>query len=639
VKSTDSLYNIGKVKISDISSKKNYLRTLIVLGVVFGDIGTSPLYAFRECFSYKYGIEATQQNILGILSLIFWSLIIVISLKYTIYVMRADNEGEGGILALLALLISSKKVNRKFTWIIFALGIIGAALFYGDAMLTPAISVLSAVEGLEVASPAFGGYVIPTTLAILILFFFFQSRGTAHIGVFFGPIMLVWFLTLFVLGIVWVVKAPNVLYSLNPQYAVEFFINNKSPGFFVLGAVFLVVTGGEALYADMGHFGKIPIRMAWFILVLPSLLLNYFGQGALLLATPEAVGNSFYQLVPVWGLYPLIVLATVATIIASQAVVSGAFSLTSQALQLDLLPRVRIIHTSSEEIGQVYIPIVNWVMLAGAVFLVLNFHSSGNLASAYGVAIAILMIITTMLMYLCAILIWNWNTLVALALTVCLLVVDSAFFGANIVKLDQGGWFPFLIGAIVSIIIITWSGGRAQIEKKFRKDELSFETFLADTNLKSFPRVSGTAVYMTKNPGGVPNIMLHNIKHNKVLHKRVIILNLHSEHVPRVPWAKKLEVEEIAKNFFRVIAHYGFMETPNVIFLLKRLKEQHGIKYNLDDTTFFLGRTTTIIRKAKGIAGLKKKLFSFLLHNMQPATVYYKIPSNRVIEIGMQVDI
>jgi KUP system potassium uptake protein len=611
---------------------------LIALGIVFGDIGTSPLYAFRECFSSKYGLLLSHDNILGILSLIFWSLIIVISLKYATYVMRADNDGEGGVLALLALLISTDGALKRFSKLVFGLGIFGAALFYGDAMLTPAISVLSAVEGLKIASPLFYEYVIPIALGILICFFFYQSKGTGRVGSLFGPIMLVWFFTLAVLGVVWIVKRPEVAEALNPLYAAEFFITNKYHGFFALGAVFLVVTGGEALYADMGHFGGFPIKLAWFALVLPSLLLNYFGQGALLLARPEAVENSFYLLVPSWGLYPLIVLATMATIIASQAVISGAFSLTAQALQLDFLPRVRVIYTSPEQMGQIYIPFVNWLMFLGTIFLVLVFRSSGNLANAYGAAIVTLMVITTLLMYVCAVSIWKWNVLLALLITIFFLIGDLAFFGANIVKISQGGWFPFTVAIAVYFIVITWTRGRRALAEEFRKEEISFDMFLSDPGLNSVPRVPGTAIYMSKNPNGVPRTMLHNFKHNKVFHERMIILTIYTEGVPRVPWPKKFEVEKLAHGFIRMIANYGFMETPDISHMVRHLKD-HGIDCSVEEITFFLGRETIIVRDPSGLSGLRKQLFAFLSQNMLPATSHFNVPPNRVVEIGLRVQI
>ena len=619
-------------------SSKNFVLALIALGIVFGDIGTSPLYAFRECFSYKYGLDVVHENVLGILSLIFWSLIIVISLKYAIYVMRADNDGEGGVLALLALLISRNGVIKKFSRIVFGLGIFGAALFYGDAMLTPAISVLSAVEGLKVASPLFHEYVIPITLVILVCFFFYQSRGTGRVGALFGPVMLLWFFTIAVLGIAWIIKHPEVSASLNPLYAVKFFAANKFHGFFVLGAVFLVVTGGEALYADMGHFGGFPIKLAWFALVLPSLLLNYFGQGALLLARPEAAENSFYLLAPSWGLYPLIVLATMATVIASQAVISGAFSLTSQALQLDFLPRVKVIYTSPEQMGQIYIPFVNWMMFFGTIFLVLLFRSSGNLASAYGAAIVTLMVITTLLMYVCSVSIWKWNAVAALTVTFCLLIADLAFFGANIIKINQGGWFPFLIAIVVYLVVFTWTRGRRALAEEFRKEEISFDLFLADPALKSVPRVPGTAIYMSKNPNGVPRTMLHNFKHNKVFHERMIILTIYTQGVPRVPWPNKFKVEVLAHNFIRVIANYGFMETPDISHVVEHLKD-HGIDCRVEEITFFLGRETIVVRDPSGITGLRKQLFAFLSQNMLPATSHFNVPPNRVIEIGLRIQI
>lgn len=553
--------------------------------------------------------------------------------------MRADNEGEGGILALLALLISSNSMVKKSGGFVFGLGIFGAALFYGDAMLTPAISVLSAIEGLKVASPAFDDYVIPATLIILACFFFVQNRGTGGVGSLFGPVMLVWFSVLAVLGIVWIIQAPEVLRALNPVYAAEFFVNNGFPGFFVLGAVFLVVTGGEALYADIGHFGGFPIKLAWFALVLPSLVLNYFGQGALLLTNPVALDNSFYMLAPEWGLYPLIILACIATIIASQAVVSGAFSLTSQALQLDFLPRVKVVHTSSKEIGQIYIPFINWVMFLGTVFLVLVFRSSGNLAGAYGVAIATLMIITTLLMYICSVSIWKWSAYIAVPLTVVLLIVDTAFFGANIIKLNEGGWFPFLIAIAAYTIILTWTRGRMQISKRFQRDELPFDKFLSDVNLKSTHRVPGTAVYMAKNPYGVPRTMLHNYKHNKVFHERIIILVLDTKGVPRIPRDKRIEVEKITSDIIRVTAHYGFMETPDVMPVVFKQLEDYGIDCKVEETTFFLGRETIVLQKAKGIAGLKKRLYAFLARNREPVTTRFNIPPNRVVEIGLQIEI
>lgn len=579
-----------------------------------------------------------HDNVLGILSLIFWSLIVVISLKYTVYVMRADNDGEGGVLALLALLISRSRDIKKFNRLVFGLGIFGAALFYGDAMLTPAISVISAVEGLRVASPVFHEYVIPITLAILTALFFYQSRGTGRVGSLFGPVMLAWFFALAVLGGVWIIKRPEVLAALNPLYGVEFFMINKIHGFLVLGAVFLVVTGGEALYADMGHFGGFPIKLAWFALVLPSLVLNYFGQGALLLARPEAVENSFYLLAPSWGLYPLIVLSTMATIIASQAVISGAFSLTAQALQLDFLPRVKVIYTSPEQMGQIYVPFVNWLMFLGTVFLVLVFRSSGNLASAYGAAIVTLMVITTLLMYVCSVSIWKWPVFLAVAVTACLLIVDLAFFGANIIKIGQGGWFPFLIAIVVYLVVITWTRGRRALAEEFRKEEISFDLFLSDPALKSVPRVPGTAIYMSKNPEGVPRTMLHNFKHNKVFHERIIILTIYTEGVPRVPWPKKFRVEELAHNFIRVIASYGFMETPDISHVIRHLKDQ-GIECRVEDITFFLGRETIVVRDPRGITGLKKQLFAFLSQNMLPATSHFNVPPNRVVEIGLRIQI
>jgi KUP system potassium uptake protein len=617
---------------------KNSLLALVALGIVFGDIGTSPLYAFKECFSLRYGIEPFHENVLGILSLVFWSLMIVISLKYAAYVMRADNQGEGGILSLLALLLPHYGREKKISRFVFGLGIFGAALFYGDAMLTPAISVLSAVEGLRIASPVFHDYVIPITLVILFCFFLYQSRGTGRVGALFGPVMLVWFLTLAVLGISWIIKVPSVLESINPLYAVNFFLDNEAKGFLVLGAVFLVVTGGEALYADMGHFGKFPIRLAWFGIVLPALLINYFGQGALVLSRPEAVENSFFLLVPEWGLYPLIVMATIATVVASQAVISGAFSLTSQALQLDLLPRVNVVHTSPELMGQIYVPFVNWAMLAGTVALVLLFRSTDNLVAAYGVAIATLMVITTLLMFICSVSVWKWRIWAAVLLTAFILAVDLIYFGANVIKLDQGGWFPYLVAIVVYFIIITWVKGRRLVQEEFRKEEIPFSIFLSDPMLKDVPRVPGTAVYMSKNPYGVPRTLLHNFKHNKIFHERIIILTLYTEAVPRVYGADKMKVEDLGHNFIRVIANYGFLERPDIFHVLEHLRDL-GIECKINELTFVLGRETIIVRRGRGLDKIKKRLFAFLSRNMLPATHYFNVPPNRVIEIGLQIEI
>jgi KUP system potassium uptake protein len=624
---------------SDSRPERMYPLALGSLGVVFGDIGTSPLYALRQCFSQDYGIMISPENVLGVLSLIFWALMIIISFKYVSFVMRADNNGEGGILALLALVVA-KKGNRnsvRYRRVLLSIGIFGAALLYGDGMITPAISVLSAVEGLKIATPVFDHYVIPFTIVILCALFLFQRRGTGSVGAIFGPIMLLWFCTLAVLGARWVLVVPEVLVSINPIYAVDFFMRNRATGFFVLGAVFLVVTGGEALYADMGHFGKRPIRMGWFAIVLPALLINYFGQGALLLQSPEALRNPFYYLAPPWGFYPLMCLATAATVIASQAVISGAYSLTRQAMQLGYVPRLEIRHSSPEEIGQVYVPWVNWVLLIGTIGLVVGFGSSANLAGAYGVAVVTTMVLTTILAFACMHICWGWSIVSAAALAVCLLAVDLSFFTANIPKIGQGAWVPLAIAALVYILFTTWKRGRTLLRERFRREQISVDVLLKDLAEHPPIRTPGTAVFMDSNPSGIPRTLVHNLKHNHVLHERVILLTIINEEVPRIPWPEKLEIHELAPDLFRIIAHCGFMETPNVPAIL-HYAERDGLEYKPMETTFFLGRETLVLSRSRGMTYWHRRLFAVLSRNAQQATLHYGIPPNRAIEIGAQVE-
>jgi KUP system potassium uptake protein len=619
------------------SDRTRALAAVGALGVVFGDIGTSPLYALRQCFSTEYGIAINQENVLGVLSLIFWALMIVISFKYVAFVMRADNHGEGGILALLALVVAKQRNRVRYRRLLLGIGIFGAALLYGDGMITPAISVLSAVEGLKIATPIFDRYVIPLAIVILCALFLFQRRGTGAVGAIFGPLILLWFCVLAVLGARWIVVVPEVLASINPLYAIDFFMKNRLTGLFVLGAVFLVVTGGEALYADMGHFGKKPIRMGWFAVVLPALLLNYFGQGALLLQRPEALKNPFYYLAPPWGFYPLVCLATAATVIASQAVIAGAYSLTRQAMQLGYVPRLEIRHSSPEEIGQVYVPWVNWVLLIGTVGLVVGFGSSSNLAGAYGVAVVTTMVLTTILAFACMRICWGWSMLKAAALAVCLLAVDLAFFASNIPKIGQGAWVPLVIAAIVYILFTTWKRGRTLLRERFRKEQISVEVLLKDLTKHPPMRTPGTAVFMDSNPSGIPRTLLHNLKHNHVLHERVILLTVITEEVPRIPWPEKLEIQELAPNFFRIMAHYGFMETPNVPAIL-RYVERDGLEYKPMETTFFLGRETLVLSRSRGMNYWRKLLFGLLSRNAQQASLHFGIPPNRAIEIGAQVE-
>lgn len=621
--------------------------SLGALGVVYGDIATSPLYALRECFFGDYAIDPTPANVLGVLSLILWALILVISIKYLGFILRADNNGEGGIIALLSLVhpehrssrASAGPAPRRRRMVLVLTGLFGAALLYGDGMITPAISVLSAVEGLEVATPVFEPYILPITIAILIGLFLFQRRGTGGIGAVFGPITLFWLLALALLGLASIIRAPAILGAVNPMHAAEFFARNGSTGFLVLGAVFLVVTGGEALYADMGHFGARAIRASWFAAVLPALLLNYFGQGALLLTDPNAAHNPFYRLAPGWAIVPLVVLATAATIIASQAVISGAFSLTRQAIQLGYSPRLQIEHTSATEIGQIYMPNVNWVLMLAAIGLVIGFRSSGDLAAAYGVAVSTDMVITTLIFAVVAWEMWGWRRWLVGALTAAFLVVDLSFFGANIVKVAAGGWFPILIAAIVFTLMSTWRRGRQILAQRLRQGVLPFDQFLESIRQDPPVRVPGTAIFMMGNPDGTPPTLLHNLKHNKVLHEQVALLTVVTEEVPHVHRGERVEVTPLGDGFYRVIAHYGFMQNPNVLRVLERAKRK-GLEMKLMDTTFFLGRERLIATKRrKGMAVWRERLFAFMSRNAQPATAFFRIPPNRVVELGAQVEL
>jgi KUP system potassium uptake protein len=619
--------------------RKLFLVTLGTLGVVFGDIGTSPLYALRECFFGRNPIPATPANVLGILSLIFWSLLIVISVKYLIYVMRADNEGEGGILALMALLTPWRKRRGGERLGVITLGVFGAALLYGDGMITPAISVLSAVEGLKVATPVFDPYVIPTAGIILVLLFVFQKRGTSGIGFVFGPLMLAWFSTIAVLGVTGIVRQPGVLSAIIPIHAVSFFLDNHWRGFLVLGAVFLVVTGGEALYADMGHFTRRTIRFAWFALVLPSLVLNYFGQGALLLIHPQEITQPFYLLAPRWALYPMVVLATLATVIASQAVISGAFSLTRQAAFLELFPHVRIVQTSAERIGQIYIPGVNWFLMAATLALVFGFGSSSNLAAAYGVAVSTTMVITTVLAYGVARERWHWSVLSVLLVTLGFLTVDLAFFGANIFRIIEGGWVPLLVGGVVFFLMSTWKRGRAIVRERLEKSMMPLDTFVRKIAEKPPVRVSGTAVFMSGNPNGTPPMLLRHLELSQVLHERVILLTVHVEDVPRIWSSKRMEIIERSQEIFQVILHYGFMENQNVPRALAMTRHDE-LDFDPKTATYYIGSRTLIPTSEKpGMAVWREKLFTFMSRNSAQAVSFYGLPPERVIELGIQIEL
>ena len=621
------------------SRGQDLARAVGALGVVYGDIGTSPLYALRECFHGSHAVAPTPDNVFGVVSLLFWSLMIVVTIKYVGIILRADNRGEGGILALTALSIRGLRRGARQRWWLVAIGIFGAALFYGDGMITPAISVLSAVEGLEVAAPFLEPYVVPTTVTILIALFLVQYHGTARVGAWFGPVMLFWFATLAVLGIGGLFSAPAILGAVNPAYAVAFFAENHWHGFFVLGAVFLVMTGSEALYADMGHFGRRPIRLAWLTLVMPSLLLNYFGQGALLLNDPAAAESPFYLLAPSWALYPMVGLATLATVIASQAVISGVFSLTRQAIQLGYTPRVGVVHTSAQAIGQVYIPAANTALLVGVVMLVLGFQSSSNLASAYGVAVAATMVSTTALASVVAYRRWHWGAWVVGLVFLPLVLIDAAFLSANATKFLEGGWFPMLVGAVIFTLMTTWQRGREILSRRLREASISLPALIERLEEGSAGRVSGTAVFLTSSPEGVPHTLLHNLKHNKVLHERVILLTVLNEDVPRIPPEERTTAEALGNGFYRVTARFGFIEVPDVPAALAACQGACRVGLDVADTTFFLGRETLIPTPRPGMAIWREKLFVAMSRNASRAMDFFRIPTDRVIELGTQVEL
>jgi KUP system potassium uptake protein len=609
--------------------------TLAALGIVYGDIGTSPLYSLKEVFgSAHHPVPITEGNVLGILSLVFWSLMFVVSIKYVVFIMRADNKREGGIMALMALVLRGEK-NPARARVLMLLGLFGAALFYGDGMITPAISVLSAVEGLEVATPAFKPYVIPITLFVLAALFMIQKRGTATVGAMFGPIMMVWFVVLGLLGVLEIVKVPQVLAALNPTYAVAFLATHGNLGFLSLGAVVLALTGAEALYADMGHFGRNPVRVAWFSLVLPALALNYFGQGALLISDPKAIENPFYLLAPAWALYPMVALSTVATIIASQAVISGAYSITQQAMQLGYAPRMEVQHTSGEQMGQIYLPGMNWALFAGVVALVLGFGTSSNLAAAYGIAVTGTMAITTVLGYVVARSLWNWPLWRSVALFGAFLFVDLGFFGANAVKIKDGGWFPLAFGLVVFLFMSTWKRGRALLNSRLEADSLPLEAFIASASL-GCNTVPGAAVFMTTNTSAVPHALLHTMKHYKSLHERVVLVNVVVLDVPHVPPAQRVAVEPLNTQFYKVKVFFGFMDTPDLPEALEWCAEQ-GLRLEMMDTSFFLGRETLIPKAGSGMAVWREKVFIAMVRNARSAADYFMLPPNRVVELGAQV--
>jgi KUP system potassium uptake protein len=612
------------------------LVSLTALGIVFGDIGTNCLFALRECFGGQHPIEPTPDNVLGVLSLILWTLLIIISVKYIMYVMRMDNRGEGGILALMALLQSWRA--RDYSLLI-SLGIFGAALLYGDSMITSAISVLSAIEGLKVATSAFDPYVVPITVVVLILLFVFQRRGTAGIGSVFGPVMLVWFCTLAVLGILGILSQPQVMAAASPDHAVRFFANNHFRGFLVLGAVFLVVAGGEALYADMGHFSAKPVRLAWYALVLPALLLNYFGQGALLIGDPGQLTHPFYQLAPGWAVYPLVLLATVATVIASQAVISGVFSLSRQAAFLGLFPRLHVVQTSAIKIGQIYVPTMNWLLMVGTIALVLGFRTSSGLAGAYGVAVSTTMVITTVLAFNVTRELWGWRMFPAIVVTAGFLLVDLTFLGANIFRIVQGGWVALLVGTLVFVLMSTWKSGRDIVRRRLDRKVMPVDSFVRRITDDQPVRVPGTAVFLSGNPQGTPPILLHHLKHNQVLHEKVILLTVVIEDVPRVWVSDRLEMSEFGMGIYQVIVHFGFMDDPKVPEELSRTQKQ-GLEIDVDAVTYYVGGQNVIPSENDPVMAVwREKLFVYLARNAAWPTSFYGLPPDRVIELGMQIEL
>lgn len=618
------------------------ILVLASLGVVFGDIGTSPLYALRECFRGPFGVAPTPANVLGVLSLVFWALVLVISVKYLLLVLRADNQGEGGILALMALVQPPWDGHggpaRRVRYALGLLGLFGAALLYGDGMITPAISVLSAVEGLSVAAPALDPAVVPLTILILVGLFAVQHRGTGRVGAVFGPIVLLWFAALAALGLRGILEAPAVLAAAHPAHALQFFADHGVLGFLVLGTVFLVVTGGEALYADLGHFGARPIRLGWFAVALPGLLLNYFGQGALLLVRPET-DHAFYRLAPPWAIVPLIVLATAATIIASQAIISAAFSLALQSIRLGYSPRLLVRHTSPTERGQVYVPSINWALMAGTVGLVLAFRSSGGLAAAYGVAVSMIMVITTLLLFLAARDVWGWPWWAATLLLPPFLAIDLAFLGANLVKIAHGGWVPLVVAAGVFTLLATWHRGRRILSARLETQSRPLMDFIADARAAPPVRVPGTGVFMTPDARAAPLSLLRNYAHNKVLHERVIVLNVRGRDVPRIPPERRIRIEDLGGGFYRVFADYGFLELPSVPEIFERTRA-YGLGLDWDETTVFLGRERVLAsRRPGGMALWRETLFGLMARNARHPAAYYQIPPERVLELGARVEI
>ncbi len=610
--------------------------SLAALGVVFGDIGTSPLYAIREIFTISNNILVLNEaNMLGILSIIFWSLILIVSVKYITFIMRANNNGEGGIMALLSLANQNAKSKKKKI-VIMCIGMLGACMFYADGMITPAISVLSAIEGIELITPTFDSFIVPITLIIIFLLFWMQSKGSSTVGIMFGPVMLIWFITLGVLGIYNIIQAPYVLNALNPIYAINFFNSQFSIAFITLGAVVLCVTGAESLYADMGHFGRNPIRITWFSFVFPALTLNYFGQGALILSDASNIKNPFYLMAPEWFTLPLVILATFATIIASQACITGAFSVSKQALQLGFIPRMRINHTSEEKEGQIYLPRINWILMIGVMSVVIIFQNSSALASAYGIAITLNMVIATILAGFVFLEVWKWSWFKTTMIISIFLIIDLIFFSANIIKVPDGGWFPLLIGGILLLLMTTWKKGRTILYLKLKTESMEINSFLKSMKKDLRNRVKGTAVFLTPNPDGVPHSLLHNLKHNKVIHKNVILLKIKFSDYPHSNPDNLISVEKLPHNFYKVIINYGFKDDTNLPRDLAKCSK-YGIDINGIDTSYFIGKESLIIKPGTNMNILRKKIFVALFRSAENITNQFHLPVNRVVELGSQV--
>ena len=639
--SDSSLLRPVEISRQDPGHRKGASFTLMLaaIGVVFGDIGTSPLYALKECFSPEHGIPFSTDAVYGVISMVFWAFAIVVSLKYVLFVMRANNHGEGGILALMALALRTAPAGSKRSLLIIMAGVFGACMFYGDAIITPAISVLSAVEGMEVISPDFTRYVIPVTIFILVVLFFIQKTGTDVVGKLFGPVMLVWFAVIGLMGLHQVVQNPAIFEAINPMYAIHFMDEHAFQGFIVLGAVFLVLTGAEALYADMGHFGARPIRMGWFFIVMPCLILNYFGQGAMFLSHPEAITNPFFLMVPEGFVFPLVILATLATVIASQAVISGAFSMTSQAILLGFVPRMKVRHTSDREIGQIYMPLVNWTLLILVVAVVLAFKKSENLAAAYGIAVTTTMIVTTFLAAIVMRVVWRWNTLLVTLVISAFLIVDLAFLTANLLKIMEGGWFPLLLGAACFLLLMTWYQGRQLLRRRAVEEGIELKGFIDVLMMNPPYRVEGTAIFLTAHVDYLPVSFLHNLKHNHVLHERVFFLKVSIWDVPYVKDEERITLRDLGHNIYVVRAVYGFNETPDMGKIIELIEKSSGLQFDLMNTSFFLSRDTIVSTEIPGMALWRERLFCWMYQNAGRQSDFFKIPANRLVELGAKVEI